>query len=1719
MTGYPIRFQIPTIRQIPIRIAAKEVDTLKVFDFARSSSERSGLGMMRARLSQLPAFLIAPLAATFFLACGDGATAPPPDAPRPTTIRVSPATVDLAALGATVQLSAQVDDQNGQTMAGAAVTWASSAAAVAAVSASGLVTAVANGSATVTATSGSASGSAAVIVAQTVSSVAVSPAADTLVAGDTLRFSAEAADANGHPVAGVEFQWTSSDTAVTVVDDSGLATGVSAGEAEIGATTSGVAGGAALTVVAPVPAAVEVTPNTVELTALGETARLTAEVRDQIGRVMTATVLWSSADTLVVTVDSAGLVTAAGEGGTTVVARSGEASGEAVVTVMQAAGAIVVSPAADTVLVGDTLRLVAEAYDANGNAVTEAAFTWSSSNASVATVDVSGLVTGVAEGAATIAAMTGDARGVSEITVVNPDRAALVALYNATNGPNWVDNTNWLTDAPLGEWYGVSTDSQGRVVQLDLSGTFDYEVWSWNKHGLQGELPVELASLTGLTRLDLRANDLTGPIPPELEHLTNLQGLSLGDNELAGAIPPELGSLASLERLSLDTNNLTGRIPPGLGNLANLKSLVLSENELTGRIPPELGKLASLQLLILFRNNLTDQIPPELGNLAELVQLDLHANVLSGPISPQLGELANLRRLWLDGNLLSGPIPAELGNLAELTQLSLDGNNLTGPIPPELGRLTKLGLLSVYNNDLTGPIPAELGNLVDLRTLRIAANRLTGTIPRTFLSLPLLEALDWACGIDGICVPGTPDFVAWVEQMEETNFGSGPFCNAFDQAVLSEFFELTGGDQWTESEGWLGGPALSEWMGVSTDSLGRVTSLVLSGNGLSGGLPASISNLEQLSHLRIDGNALGGRLPLALTALDLDTFHYDGTELCTPADDGFQAWLRGIESHTGTGTECAPSTDRDALVALYETAGGAGWSEDRNWLSTAPLRLWHGVEVDNDGRVVGLDLGRNSVTGRIPADIGYLTKLRRLFLTGNNLSGPIPEELGSLAELTQLSVWENNLTGPIPPELGNLTALKNLSLMYNHLTGPIPEELGNLAEIRNLRLAGNSLTGPIPSELGNLARLIELDLSDNDLTGPVPRELGNLSELVVLRLDYNDLTGPIPSELGNLTDRLAWLWLSHNSLTGPIPPELGNLSDLEILRLTSNDLSGSVPPEFGELTILEELGLAHNAGLTGALPQSLTGLDRLDEFLASGTGLCAPTDADFQAWLGSVRRLWIAPCVADPPAAYLTQAVQSREFPVPLVAGEKALLRVFPTAEATTIEGIPLVRARFYMGGRETHVQDIPGKSNPIPTEVDEGDLSRSANAEIPNWVIQPGLEMVIEVDPDGTLDPGLGVTRRIPEMGRVAVKVEAMPLFDLTLIPFIWTETDDSSIVELVEEMAADPEHHEMLGDMRTLLPIADLAVTAHEPVVSSSNSGFTLLSRTDAIRVMEGGTGHYMGMMSRPVAHVRGVARLGGRASFSMPFPGTIAHELGHNLSLTHAPCGSAPNPDPSYPSLDGSIGAWGYDVQDGGGLIRPFVPDLMSYCGDRWISDYHFTNALRYRLVNEGPAAGADVSASTQSLLLWGGVDADSVPYLEPAFVIDAPQALPDSAGEYRITGRTASGAELFSLSFAMPVTADGDGSSGFAFALPVRPGWGGSLATITLSGSEGSVTLDGDSDIPMAILRNPRTGQVRGFLRDSQASLLTQTAADAAGSLAPGVDVLFSRGIPSAEEWRR
>ena len=1259
-------------------------------------------------------------------------------------------------------------------------------------------------------------------------------------------------------------------------------------------------------------------------------------------------------------------------------------------------------------------------------------------------------------------------------------------------------------------------------------------------NALTGRIPAELGALANLTYFSLNNNELTGPIPPELGSLANLKSLAVYGNNLTGPIPPELGALTNVTFFSFRSNTLTGSIPPELRSLSKVTVLDLSDNALTGSIPPELGSLANLQSLVLRDNFLTGPIPSQLGSLANLTNLNLANNNLTGSIPAELGSLANLEDLLLNTNDLTGPIPSQIGSLGNLTKLHLQGNALTGLIPPELGSLANLTSLSLGNNALTGPVPAELGSLANLRGLNLRKSNLAGPLPGSFLRMDL-ESF-WFDSNEDLCIPGNSDFVTWSKGIE--NYRAGASCNDSDRAVLKAFFEIAGGSGWTNSDRWRGDGPLEEWYGVSVDSQGRVTALDLSDNGLEGRVPGSLGRLSQMTELRIGGNALAGRLPLSLSSLpSLGEFRYADTDLCAPTEEPFRAWMNAISSHAGTGVDCAPPTDRQILTSLYDATGGPEWSNRENWLTNRPLEEWHGVTVDTNGRVTRLDLrnndltgeippelgalaslehvlfGRNELRGRIPSEFGSLVKLRTLDLGFNRLMGPIPAELGSLSRLESLFLDHNELTGSIPPDLGALPNLNHVGLHENQLVGTIPHELGSLRSLRNLNLGGNQLTGPIPAEFASLPRLESLFLDRNELTGSIPPDLGALSNLKTLNLGNNGLKGPVPPELGSLSN-LEKLWLEDNALAGSIPPDLGALTNLEILWIQDNDLSGPIPSQFGDLESLRSVVFTRNTRMSGALPAHLTGLQHLEELLTVDTGLCAPSDAGFQDWLSGVRKRRAAICASDPPTAYLTQAVQSRDFPVPLVADEEALLRVFVTSGLETGADLPPVRATFYRNGSKTHVVDIPGKPVPIPKEVDEGDLTASANARIPGWVVKPGLEMVIDVDPQGTLGPNPGVAKRIPESGRLAVDVRTMPDFDLTVIPFLWTQSPDSSILDLVQGMAQNPGGHSLLGDTRDLMPINELDVKAHASVLSTSNNAHVIFAQTVLIRAMEGASGYYMGMMAGDVTGgAIGLANRPGWSTFSIPSTGTMAHEIGHNFSLYHGPCGNPIFVDPSYPESDGSIGAWGYDFSQPGRLLPPVWRDLMGNCRNRpgWVGDYHFTNALRYRMHIAGSSeVSALVAAPAKSLLLWGGA-ADGTLFLEPAFVVDAPAALPQSDGEFEITGRDAGGEEFFSFSFTMREVADGDGRSSFVFVLPVQPGWDDELASITLSGPGGSVRLDEETDRPVTILRNPRTGEIRGILRRRA----TGTGDDAVSALAlePGMEVLTSRGIPETEEWSR
>ena len=451
-----------------------------------------------------------------------------------------------------------------------------------------------------------------------------------------------------------------------------------------------------------------------------------------------------------------------------------------------------------------------------------------------------------------------------------------------------------------------------------------------------------------------------------------------------------------------------------------------------------------------------------------------------------------------------------------------------------------------------------------------------------------------------------------------------------EREVLAALYEATGGRGWHDARNWLTGAPLGSWHGVETDERGRVVGLTLRANLLRGALPSEIGYLPHLRRLDLFDNRFYGPIPAklgnltSLEELDLRAGRLTGP---IPTELGNLAQLRRLDLLSNQLTGPIPS-ELGNLAQLEVLDLRA------NEL-TGPIP----PELGRLARLDTLLLTQNRLTGAIPRELGNLTRLRVLEIRVNELTGSIPPALGNLEHLVRLKLEDNQLTGPIPPELGR-TKLNHLTLNDNELTGSIPPELGNLAAAYSvINLRENHLTGSIPPELGNLD-LFHLDLQDNQLTGSIPPELGNLTNAEALILSHNPISGPIPPELGNLTSvENLWLWnmdlrgpippelgnltnlrslsLQLNNLSGPIPPELAKLSKLESLQLHTNEgLTGGVPPEFGRLDRLRYLGL-HTSGLSGRLPQELVGLS-LIHFGWGETGLCAPANPAFQAWLNGI---------------------------------------------------------------------------------------------------------------------------------------------------------------------------------------------------------------------------------------------------------------------------------------------------------------------------------------------------------------------------------------------------------------------------------------------------------------------------------------------------------------------
>ncbi len=565
------------------------------------------------------------------------------------------------------------------------------------------------------------------------------------------------------------------------------------------------------------------------------------------------------------------------------------------------------------------------------------------------------------------------------------------------------------------------------------------------------------------------------------------------------------------------------------------------------------------------------------------------------------------RTNWKSASALGDWHGVTTGAAGRVTGLDLHRNGLAGPLPPALGTLTRLESLDLGRNGLSGPIPAALGSLVSLEELILSRNDFTGPVPPALGGLVDLELIS------------------------------------------------------------LGSNALTGPIPDGLSSLTKVKELYLYDNHLTGPVPARVGELTGLETLVLAFNPLTGTLPGSLTGLSrLTVLDIGQTDVCAPGDDGFRAWLAGLDVFSGATcngapeavgaipaqalTELGPASgvamegyfsdpDDDELTyaAVSSHAGvvTAAVSGDTVWLApgTAGTATVTVTASDPDGLSATQALEVTTAASAGPR--GDREALEALHdATGGadwtlnhnwKTAAPLGEWSGVTTDedgrVTKLTLVDNGLAGALPAALGGLGRLEELDLRRNALTGPIPVALGDLPRLEMLNLESNDLSGPIPDALQRLSSLRRLHLSWNDLSGPIPAWLGNRGGLRTLYLLGNDLTGPIPSELGRLVE-LEGLGLSWNDLDGgPFPAWLAGLTRLRWLYLSGLELTGPIPPGLGRLTDLRQLYLGWNE-LTGPVPGWLGDLGALEELSLAGTALTGPVPDALQR-LQSLESLYL----------------------------------------------------------------------------------------------------------------------------------------------------------------------------------------------------------------------------------------------------------------------------------------------------------------------------------------------------------------------------------------------------------------------------------------------------------------------------------------------------------------
>jgi len=537
--------------------------------------------------------------------------------------------------------------------------------------------------------------------------------------------------------------------------------------------------------------------------------------------------------------------------------------------------------------------------------------------------------------------------------------------------------------------------------------------------------------------------------------------------------------------------------------------------------------------------------------------------------------------------------------------------------------------------------------------------------------------------------------------------------------------------------------------------------------------------------------------------------------------------------------------------------------------------------------------------------------------------------------------------------------------------------------------------------------------------------------------------------------------------------------------------------------------------------------------------------------------------------AYINQSVQTWSGDVPLIADRDGLLRVFVRANMANSEA-PIVRVT--LDGTSTDIPAPAGvTSSGVPLVINQGDQNLSWNLELSGSQIHSGMTLQIEVDPSHALSESNVANNLLSP----AWAVQSVNVFRTTLVPVI--QNSRTGNVDTGRTLSDWVDRFQRMYPVQNLSGGIDVqkrssAFTTTATLVKEGDGWGTCLSELNQARVAEGSSRYYYGAVN--VEYDSGVAGLGyvpGKTAIgwdkeapSSPgshysdgghFPEIFAHEVGHNLSRNHAPCGVL-EPDSNWPTdmahADALIGAWGWDhgytaeFPDASTAFRDpaTFKDIMSYCTPLWISDYTYKAVLTYRAQNSSyarvPASQDPVVFAKQECLMIAGRVKDGQVLLDSSFRVHAVPLAPEP-GDYILQLHDASGKALLEQSFGTAEVADlpsGD-EQHFAFTVPCSDELERSLVGLRVmhqgrvqavrrsSFAEGAAVVvrdpvatrmaKGRSHLswdpvvhPKVMVRDPRSGEVIAFAEGGYLDLPTD---------APELEVTFSDGVRSQRRMLR